>query len=128
MYEARSQIAGVIHMGWKSLERGIVENVSAYLKKHGRGAVHLICGVGLRKCCYEVGTGVLNGPLTNCVEAKSGRDFFDPIDFVTRTFGEHGIPFCLFDTGLCSLCSQEPFFSYRRNHARGRTLNYIVKQ
>ena len=48
--DTNSQRIGVLHMGWKSAQKGILNNLPYSLE-----GFKVILGVGLRKCCYQVG-------------------------------------------------------------------------
>jgi len=116
---------GIIHMGWRSAKRKILNEIKGDLSDS-----RLVAGVGLRKCCYEVGADFLKIPeLLSSIEEKGKKLYFDPIAFAKTTLQMQGLDNdSLLDTGLCSLCSDKNFHSYRRNRINSRTLSFILRR
>jgi copper oxidase (laccase) domain-containing protein len=118
------QIFGVMHMGWKPAQQGILENIGFNL-----ASFKVAAGVGLRKCCYRVGEEFLEfSSFRPFLEKRQSGFYFDPIDFAREYLWRKGLPReNFFDTGICPLCSSG-FFSYRKDKTQNRTLSFIVKQ
>jgi len=120
----QEQMVGVVHVGWRSAAGGILDSTPKDLT-----SFTVIAGVGLRKCCYEVGGEVSRHErLKPFVGERQGKSYLDPIRFAKETLikrglaGEHFI-----DLELCSLCQRDTFFSYRSNKTSKRTLSFIVR-
>ncbi|MFH1772444.1 MAG: polyphenol oxidase family protein [Candidatus Omnitrophota bacterium] len=115
---AKSSI-GIVHMGWLSAKKGILDNLPADLAN-----CKVACGVGLRKCCYAVGIEFLGfGELSSFLEGQ--RRNFDVIAFTKEKVSSKGLHRENFlDINICSLCSGN--FSNRRNGTTNRTLSFIV--
>ncbi|MCF7916434.1 MAG: polyphenol oxidase family protein [Candidatus Omnitrophica bacterium] len=113
---------GVIHVGWKSAKKRILENIPFDLSES-----KVFAGPGLRSCCYQVGQEFKQYPIfSGCLKKKKQNIFFDPIKFVKNALILQGLKESnFFDSGLCSCCAKNNFFSYRRDKTDHRTLSFI---
>jgi len=125
IFDNRNNKIGVIHMGWRSASAGILDNISIDFKHS-----YVVAGVGLRKCCYEVGKDFLSmKKLYSFVEKRGQKFYIDIISFAKATFLRHGLSEDNFyDLGICSFCHKDIFFSYRRTKTGKRTLSFSVIQ
>ena len=84
----------------------------------------------MRKCCYEVGDEFLGYlPMKPFVESQEGKLYLDPIGFAKEKLKLKGLRNeNFFDVNICSYCSPENFFSYRKTKTPHRTLSFVVKQ
>ena len=105
----------VLHVGWRGLLEGIVENgVSAV----GGGPLAAAIGPGIGPCCYEIGPDVAEP-----FEARFGRevvvdgklDLWRAAELALTEAGVAEVE----RTDLCTFCHPELFFSHRRD--RGTT-------
>ena len=117
-------VTGIIHMGWRSAKKGILNNINYDLK-----SFKAIAGLGMRQCCYKVGNEFLEYSEFNSFLKKDGNDlYFNPIDFIEKNLAARGLNKNNFlDLNICSLCSKEKFFSFRRDSTDFRTLSFIVR-
>lgn len=124
LYNRKSDVAGLIHMGWRSANAGILENIPYDLKDF-----NVILGAGLRKCCYEVGGEFKSFPrLAPFLEEREGKLFFDPVKFVKESLRKKALDSKnLFDSGICPLCSSYDVFSIRKSFTGSRILSFIVR-
>ena len=132
LFLASGNYTGIIHMGWRSAEKGILDNISCDLTEF-----KVTLGVGLRKCCYQVGDEF--GQYQNFkpfLEKRSSKLYFDPVSFAKHQLLNQGLKEDnFFDLNLCSLCHsfccgkgwEKNFFSYRQNKTDSRTLSFILK-
>jgi YfiH family protein len=110
-----SPALAVLHVGWRGLLDGIVENGVAAL---GGGTLAAAIGPGIGPCCYEVGPEVAEpfearfGP-----EVSDGRklDLWRATELALNEVGCDDVE----RTDLCTFCHPELFFSHRRD--RGTT-------
>lgn len=110
---------GVVHGGWRSLKGGILDNIPYNLENFS-----VFLGVGLRKCCYEVGRESLDHrSIKDFIRPRQDKLYFDPIELTKQSFKKTIIS----DSNICSFCSGDEFFSFRRNKAFGRTLSFILR-
>jgi YfiH family protein len=122
---AQQGTIGMVHMGWRSAWAGILGNIPADF-----ASFKVIAGVGLRPCCYKVGEEFLEyQQFSSCIERKSNGVYFDPIRFIRETLTSRGLKEENFlDVRICSGCSTQKFFSYRRDATAKRTLSFILKK
>lgn len=116
---------GIVHMGWRGAALGILDNIGSNLSKF-----IAVAGVGLRKCCYKVG-----GDFQNHLRIRAALDkrdcglYFDPVKFVKEKLSMYKMPSLkILDLNICSFCSRDNFFSYRRGAVSQRTLSFIVRR
>ena len=115
----------LLHVGWKGLLAGIVENGASAL---GGGELAAAVGPAIGPCCYEVGEEVAApyrerfGP-----DVMRGQNLDLPLA-VERALEEAGIG-SVEHTGICTACHPELFFSHRRdNGVTGRqgVIGYVA--
>jgi YfiH family protein len=105
----------VLHVGWRGLLDGIVENGVAVV---GGGRLSAAIGPGIGPCCYEVGLDV-----SEPFEVRFGREVLSDgkLDLWRATelaLARAGVG-TVERTDLCTFCHLELFFSHRRD--RGTT-------
>ncbi|MCK4916788.1 MAG: polyphenol oxidase family protein [Candidatus Omnitrophica bacterium] len=124
-----TKVIGVIHMGWRSADKGIFENIykSVFNNKNENTVYKIALGPGLRSCCYKVGTEFLNYPkIKDYLELRKNNLYFDPVKAVKQyTVKNDYNKFSFYDTGVCTFCSDKGFFSYRKFFDNNRTLSFI---
>jgi polyphenol oxidase len=101
----------ILHVGWRGLLAGIVENGASAL---GGGRLAAAVGPGIGPCCYEVGRDVAD-PFT----ARFGPEIVEDgrLDLwraVELVLGDAGVA-AVERTDLCTFCHPELFFSHRRD-------------
>jgi YfiH family protein len=101
----------VLHVGWRGLLEGIVENGVASL---GGGPMAAAVGPGIGPCCYEVGPEVAEpfaarfGPE---VVTERRLDLWRSTELALSACGVSEVE----RTDLCTFCHPELFFSHRRD-------------
>ena len=123
VFDNKNKKIGLIHMGWRSAQAGIIDNISVDLSN-----ALVVAGVGLRKCCYRVGEEFLQiDRLAPFVEKKEDFFYLDIINFAKSNLLRRGLKeINFYDLGICSYCSKDRFFSYRRDKTKKRTLSFSV--
>ncbi len=118
----KNNCIGIVHMGWKSAKKGILEKIDFNLP-----GFKVTAGVGLRSCCYSVGSEFKQWHRMSSYLKKTKKGlFFDPIRFLQGRLILKGLKKDnFFDLNLCSFCSKMSFFSYRKNKTPQRTLSFI---
>ena len=101
----------VLHVGWRGLLEGIVDNGVSSL---GRGRLHAAIGPGIGPCCYEVGPEVADRFPRKVVHGRK-LDLWRATELSLLSAGIAEIE----RTDLCTFCHPELFFSHRRD--RGTT-------
>lgn len=119
----QENVVGVVHMGWRSAKGGILDNIPYELS-----SFKVFAGVGMRKCCYEVGSEFLaHKNFKPHIRSRGGKYYFDPLGFARTSLVANGLKEENFsDLGLCSYCSEQNFFSHRKTATRNRTLSFIL--
>jgi len=110
--DERPAAVAVLHVGWRGLLAGIVENGVHAL---GRGSLAAAIGPGIGPCCYEVGPDVAD-PFRERFGAEvvpNGRvDLWRSTELALQAAGVEAVE----RTDLCTFCHPDLFFSHRRDH------------
>ncbi len=102
-----------LHAGWRGLASGILgEGVAALREVGGDGPVHAAIGPGARGCCYETGEEV--HARFAAYDARVGERNLDLAAVAAAQLAEAGVA-AIQDSGLCTMCHPELFFSHRRD-------------
>jgi polyphenol oxidase len=116
----------VLHVGWRGLLAGIVENGVAAIRNGGRVAA--VLGPAIGRCCYEVGPEVL-GPYVDRYgrDVAAGRrlDLRLAADRALRVAGVERVEVL----GGCTACDEARYFSHRRDGGltgRQGVLGYVA--
>jgi hypothetical protein len=104
-----------LHVGWRGLLDGIVENGVAAL---GGGELVAMVGPGIGPCCYEVGEEVADPLRDRFGDEVVADGKLDLAGAAERALREAGVA-SVERTGHCTACEPALFFSHRRD--RGRT-------
>jgi YfiH family protein len=116
---------GIVHMGWRGAKVGILGNINEDIS-----SFKIVAGVGLRKCCYEVGEEFLNYPqFVDFLNRKNNKLYFDVVGFTKEQLRKKELrEDNFFDLGICSFCSGYKLFSCRNDALSSRTLSFILKK
>ncbi|MBA2504596.1 MAG: laccase domain-containing protein [Thermoleophilaceae bacterium] len=101
--------AAMLHCGWRPLAGGLIEKALALFEEAPAAAI----GPGIGPCCYEVGEEVL-AEFSDLDGVAEGR-MLDLKAVARRKLEAAGVE-RIDDTGLCTSCNPEEFFSHRRDH------------
>jgi len=118
---------GVLHLGWKSIDRGILKTLADLFRDKKPDTLTCITGPGLRKCCYEVKEDFLSTTLAPFVQKRGRQYFFDPLACIEAQCAQLNLSSVVYDSGLCTLCGKEKFHSYRRDKTNKRILSFIYR-
>lgn len=124
LYSNELKTIGILHMGWRGAKEGILNNI-----KHNLSSFKALAGIGMRKCCYEVGSEFLRHlEFKDYIKESNKKLYFDPVNFLKNKLINLGLKEENFlDLGICSFCSKQNFFSFRRDKTDNRTLSFIVR-
>ena len=114
----------LFHMGWRGARQRILEKgLNAFLALSGADPEHLVVGLGpcIRSCCYEVGDEVIDAfeQAGFRLEDILVDRHLDLIATAKTQLLECGVPGFL-DSGLCTACRTDRFYSYRREATSSR--------
>ena len=119
----------LIHAGWKSLRKRIVQKTLQRMKDEfsvRMGNLFFALGPALRSCCYEVGKEFLVY-FPGSVFKKNQKLYFDIIQEARIQIAGCGVAQGhIHDSGLCTSCLNHEFFSFRKEGIKaGRSLSTI---
>ena len=114
----------LFHMGWRGAKERILElGLREFFNQSGATPGEMIVGLGpcIRSCCYEVGEEVREA---FCQAAFRTEQVFlgDHLDLVAvarEQLANCGVEHFL-DSGLCTACRLDLFYSYRREATTSR--------
>jgi len=127
-----------VHAGWRSTTKRIAARaLVAMTAAYGTDSAdcRVAIGPGIRGCCYEVGAavtdamaGVLPGWGAHAVATRPGHVRLDLAGVNRAVLEGAGVrPDRIADTGLCTACRTDVFFSHRAEKPRtGRMMNLIL--
>jgi polyphenol oxidase len=128
-YDRRHKKAGIAHAGWKGTKAGMAGRlISLMREKYASDPADILVGMGpaLKSCCYEVGDEFRNffpAYLTN----REGKLYFDIVKANYDQLVTSGIKADnIIDSGLCTACLPDKFFSWRREKTADRMLSVIM--
>lgn len=129
--DPQSGVFGAVHIGWRGLLGGIIENLYKALKNLdiSFGRLYNSLGPAIGSCCYEVGAEVAVLFDDRFVTSKNGRYHLDIRGAVKEKLAEFGIGGNqLLDIAECTSCRAEKYYSFRKDgHARIQMASFIYK-
>jgi hypothetical protein len=120
----------VVHAGWRGFAAGIVAAGIGVFRD--TAAVRVAIGPAIGPCHYEVGADVAlavaaGSPAGAVTEGEGERlrlDLVGTARSILVEAGVHGVT----DTGLCTACAADRFFSHRRDGEGGRQLAIAMRR
>ena len=113
---------GVAHCGWRGTAAGLPGRlVEAARTAAGADPKEATAHLGpcIRPCCYEVGPEVARQFPASVVSGVEGRHRVDLAAAARLQLVNSGVPpEAVFDTGACTCCAPDWYFSYRRDGSR----------
>ncbi|HOW59328.1 MAG TPA: peptidoglycan editing factor PgeF [Candidatus Omnitrophota bacterium] len=129
-WDAAGKVAGIAHAGWKGVKAGILDQMLKVFKtRFGSPTANMQVALGpsIRKCCYEVGNEFLGYFPGFYFGKNASHGYLDLAGSIKSRLLKKGIASSqIQDSGLCTVCENKKFFSYRVEHqTRERMLNVI---
>lgn len=124
------KVAGIAHGGWRGVKDGLMSRMlNVFERDFGTDLkdLKIVFGPSIRKCCYEVGKEFL-GYFPGFYHAKdANKGYLDLIAVLRGRFIKRGVlAQGIYDTGLCTVCENKKFFSYRaEKNTQQRILSVI---
>lgn len=123
---------GLAHAGWKGSRGKIVVRTAQLMQEKFKiKPQDLWIGLGpaIRDCCYEVGKE-FRTYFKDGLTVKKGRYYLDLIGINKRQLLGLGVrEENIFDSGICTSCENNDFFSFRREGAGcGRIISVIMSR
>jgi polyphenol oxidase len=134
LLDTRKRAVAAVHAGWRGTVGAIVTRAIEKMRvDFGSEPDDIRAAIGpcIRECCYEVGPEVASQFSSIFPEwpPLTGKQHVDLVEANCRHLAAAGVPTAqIFDSGLCTACLLEHFFSYRREpHNPGRMLSVISR-
>ncbi len=134
LLDTGQRAVAAVHAGWRGTVAGIVARAIEKMQRdfHSQPKdIFAAFGPCIRECCYEVGPEVASrfSPLFPEWPPVTGKRHLDLPEANRRYLLAAGVPASqVFDSGLCTVCLPEHFFSYRREPQNpGRMLSTIAR-
>jgi len=130
IYDTKTHVLGLVHAGWKGTAAGIVAKAVLKMQREFNAEPkNMAVGLGpaIRKCCYQVG-GEFNEFFTLGVYKAENSYYLDLIEINVSQLLESGIDRGrITDSGICTACQAEDFFSYRKEGTFcGRSMSVMM--
>ncbi len=134
LVDVQSRVVAAVHAGWRGSAAAIVlrtiERMQAYYETN---PIQIYAAIGpcIRECCYEVGPEVVGHFRDVLPELRDtpGKQHLD-LALANRRQLEAALVATdqIFDSGLCTFCDGDQFYSYRREPLNpGRLLSGISR-
>ncbi|MFZ0077044.1 peptidoglycan editing factor PgeF [Exiguobacterium undae] len=133
--DPRTGIIANVHAGWRGTVANIVEETLTKMEQAGaeRSSVQMVIGPSIRECCYEVDGPVLEAidqlglEESPYVRKENGKAMLS-LQKTNALLAERSGVGDVLDTGICTNCQAEDYFSYRHGDHGGRFASLIVKE
>lgn len=116
-YDYENKAIGLAHAGYKGVLEGISKELINMMKQRYKSRPeNILVGIGptIRACCYEVGKE-FKEYFPNHVISREGKLYCDLVRANWKELLSSGIKETnIVDSGFCTSCSNEEFFSYRK--------------
>jgi polyphenol oxidase len=124
-------MAAIIHAGWRGTAKKITEKTVRRMVELGGRPERMVAlfGPSIGPCCYKVGSDVQEvyrdaGFPPSVFEDRDGAVVLNLKDANRLPLEEIGVP-DIDDVSLCTYCTGNLFFSYRRGERNVRQLNFV---
>lgn len=130
LYDPMQKVIAAIHAGWRGTVEGIISNTITTMQAEFNSKpseIIAVIGPAIHGCCYEVKEDVAQLFAENEIIRRDQRLYLDLIAAVTNRLIRAGLqPTHIADSGFCTACHPNKFYSYRRDGAKtGRMLSVI---
>jgi YfiH family protein len=113
-----SGLFGAVHVGWRGLVAGILEETFFQIRNSGGSPGEMICYMGpaIGKCCFEVGDEVAAFFDDQYIVNRKGRLSVDMPGYTRNKIVESGVDESnLVVDNNCTSCGDGRYYSYRRD-------------
>ncbi len=141
-WDRSKKTAGIAHAGWRGLKAGILARTLEAFAHHFNSdlsGIRVLLGPAIRECCYEVGEEFQaffpsqykiqdqdSDKKTSIVTAEKRKGRVNLIGVALERLSKEGIlEQNIWDSGICTSCCNQRFFSARREGASERILSII---
>jgi len=128
--DTERRVIALVHSGWKGTYKKIVMKAISMLKNdYGSStkSLRVVLGPVIRKCCYSVGSEFRSYFPEEIGDSEEGSFMDLPAAIKKQASREGLLEFQIFDTGICTVCKNDVFFSSRHeSRTLERTLSVIT--
>lgn len=124
---------GIAHGGWRGTVAEIAtKTVSAMMREFGSKAEDIIVGIGpsIGECCFEVDDAVYSQveKYKECfIKQDNGKYMMNLQLWNEKLLVDAGIkPYNIYQSGICTKCNNELFFSYRAESGKTGRMGVAV--
>jgi hypothetical protein len=130
LYDSKMPAIGLVHAGWRSTQENIIARIVDLMKEKFNtpiGKLMVGFGPGIRRCCYEVEKKFIDFFSFSLME-KNNRYYLDLVGINKKQLLDLGVDHLnIFDSGVCTSCQNENFFSYRKEGKNcGRMMSVLM--
>lgn len=115
--DKEKDVIALVHAGWKGTKSSIIKKAIFIMQQAFESQpkdLIALFGPAVRKCCCEVGQEFL-GYFKRGIYKQKDKLFLDLIEINQLQLKEVGVADDnIFDSGICTYCNNDKFFSYRR--------------
>ena len=128
--DPENNIIGIVHAGWRGIERGIIDNSINKMINLGADNKKIIVYIGpsIQQCCFEIGSEVAKKfPSNFQINGDANRFFMDLQDLTKNLLMRNSISINnIFTSNECTKCNSDKYFSYRKTGSKsGRMIGVI---
>ena len=131
LFADKSGLFGAVHVGWRGLVSGILDELFIKIRERGHLAenISVYLGPSIRNCCFEVGDDVAALFRDDFVINRDGRFYVDLPKAAGNIIAGYGVKDANVEiSSECTCCGGERFYSYRRDGlAPLQMVSYIYK-
>lgn len=128
-YDGVNQVAGIAHVGWRGLKYHLPQKMVATIRGLGEiktSSIRVGIGPTIRSCCYKVGK-VQEVLFLRHIHYREGKSFLDLAGAIVDELTRSGVRAEeITDSYLCPCCSNDRFYSWRREKTTARTMSVIM--
>ncbi len=121
LYDFHKNVIGIVHAGWKGLNKEIIKNAISVFKNSFNSNPQQICagiGPGIGTCHFEVQKDVKNQfiPHKAAIDVRDNKYFVDLKKIAQLQLAQEGVLLSNIEVNpLCTFCEKHHYFSYRRD-------------
>ncbi|MDO4286639.1 MAG: peptidoglycan editing factor PgeF [Eubacteriales bacterium] len=125
LHDPVSRSIGVCHSGWRGTAHGILaKTVQAMRENYGADPknIQAVIGPSIRQCCFETDTDVpdamretMGAMVEPFIQWREPKYFIDLQGINQLQLEQAGVE-TIIDSGLCTKCMQDEFWSHRATH------------
>ncbi len=128
--DPENNVIGIVHAGWKGIEKGIVDNSINKMINLGADNKKIIAYIGpsIHQCCFEIRSEVAKKfPSNFQINGDANRFFMDLQDLTKNLLMRNSISINnIVTSNECTKCNSDKYFSYRKTGSKsGRMIGVI---